>query len=421
MFAFNKNNINNSKLYDDLLISKDSSDEEIKKAYRNLAKEYHPDKNKSLEAEKKFKDISHAYSILSDKKKKELYDKFGDDGNSQNIDLGSFMNFDNIFDSFLNKKNSSDTEEFSQKSLDINIDLNISLEDIYFGTKINHNYQKNIKCQSCQGLCTPSKNNIIQCDQCNGLGSITKMNNLLPGMLAQTQVICPSCSGKGRQIKFGCLCQQCHGKGEINTTTCQPIIIDKGTNNSHKIVIEKGGHQNKNNQIGNLIVNILIKKNGIFERKGNHLILNKDISLVKALTDNILNFKHIDNKTYSFNNREIIQPNKIIVIKNFGLPILNTTKYGDLLIKYNVIFPDYLSKERKHYLSKVLPIDKDSNRKESNEELIESIIHLDKNQNTELLKALNEDENEKKKTNKKMDFPHEQFSSFESPGECYTM
>lgn len=419
MFSFNKNNINNTKLYDDLLITKDSTDDEIKKAYRNLAKEYHPDKNKSLEAEKKFKDISHAYSILSDKKKKELYDRFGDDGNNQNIDLGSFMNFDNIFDSFLNKKNPTDTNQFSQKSLDINIELNISLEDVYFGNKINHNYQKNIKCQNCQGLGTPNKNNIIQCDQCNGIGSISKTNSLLPGMLAQTQVICPSCSGKGTQIKFGCSCQYCHGKGEINTTACQPIVIEKGTNNSHKIVIEKGGHQNKNNQVGDLIVNISIIKNKYFEKKGNHLILNKDISLVKALTNNLLHFKHINNKSYSFYNKEIIYPNKIIVIKNFGLPILNTKDYGDLIIKYNVIFPDHLTKDRKHYLTKILPIDKETNIEESNEEKIKNIIHLNNNQNSELLKAL--EVNEKINNKKNMDFPHDQFSSFESPGECYTM
>lgn len=426
MFAFRKNPINNTKLYEDLMLTTDCSEDDIKKAYRNLAKECHPDKNKSPEAEKKFKDISHAYSILSDSKKKSLYDKFGDEGGNQNIDLGQFMNFDNIFDSFLNKSNPTNSPTSSKINLDISINLNITLEDVYWGKVFPYSYSRSLICSHCNGYGTPDIKNIITCDKCQGTGKIIKMNSMFPGMLAQTQIICNDCSGTGKQIKFGHHCQFCQGVGLETVKVNQNIRIDKGLNENHQIILEKGGNQDlKSKEIGDLSVKIIVDKHDLFDRKGNHLVIYQDVSLARALTNQNIYFKHLDQKSYHFLNEEIIYPNKIVVIKGFGFPILNTAQYGDLLIKFNVIFPEKLSDQRKYYLNKILPLDKPISGVKSSKS-IENIVNLDSQQNSQLIEALNTDQLSDQKTSDKnnrsnFNFPHDQFATFDSPGECHTM
>lgn len=415
MFSFIKNKSDNNKFYDLLSINKNSTEVEIKKAYRNLAREYHPDRNKEQGAEKKFKEISHAYSILSDKNKKSLYDKYGEEGVDNNIDLNEFVNFDNIFDSFLNKQENV-SKNSSSINLDININLKISLLDVYQGKELYYKYERVLLCENCNGLGTDNPKNIIRCDNCEGSGSIYKVNNLLPGMFTQARVPCKDCFGKGKTIKFGCLCKNCSGNNFIKININQKIIINKGINDSHKIIIDNGGNQNLDKKIGNLIATITVDENEIFKRKGNHLILEKEILLSQALTNSFIDFNFLDNKTYKFENKEIIYPNRLIVIREFGLPIYNTNNFGDLIIKFNIKFPDSLTDQRKYYLGKILPKEISINNKYQE---ITNSINLSKDQNTNLYKTLYEEKTNSSQKNNS--FPHEQFEQFDHPGECRTM
>jgi DnaJ-related protein SCJ1 len=385
--------------------------EEIKKSYKQLAKKYHPDKNinniNNKEEEQKIKDkffeITTAYNILSDQSKRNNYDLFGGDlYNNNNISCDNIninTNFNYIFDTLLKKKNN--TNSFIKKK-DINIfyNINCDLIDVLNGKNININIEKNILCLSCNGLKTNNKNNIIICLNCNGKGNLFTLNQILPGLATHQSKICEECDGEGKTIKFGCLCIECYGKGfqkQINETT---LYIPKGISQDQILVYKNKGHQNEEGVFGDLEIKINIIENELFKKKGNHLIYNYKIDLITAITNNNLQFKYFDGNYYSFFNKEIIHPNKIIIIKGLGLPFENN-KRGDLLLKFDVIFPSIIEDERKMYLKKLFPPLTENNPTTSNSLNIKNLVYnINKEQNEKLIEELLKDSNKDYKINK---------------------
>ena len=337
--------------YDLLGVNKNSTEEEIKKAYKKLAMKHHPDRNPKNreEAEKKFKDISHAYNILTDKQKKHIYDQFGEEGlqgaNNMPNNFNPFSMFEEMFGDNMggsggfhfnmggmNQKRQNNTTEVKR--------LKVSLNDLYNGKKMNFNITRNIL--------KPEKKHLIKtCDACNGSGVEIRIQQFGP-MIQQVQANCSKCGGQGKIIPDGCL-DSVKEKFSIN--------IEKGMCNDEQIILKKKGSFNINTMDYNDLVFVIIEEeHKIFKRIENNLMFGLDINLIDALTGFNFSFSHLDNSEFIISSDDIIVNEQIKVIKNKGMPYNNHSDvFGDLIIKFNVVFPDKINTEDYEALKNILP------------------------------------------------------------------
>ena len=362
---FNKSNNTDTKLYDILNVSKDATDSEIKKSYRKLALKYHPDRNQDNkeECEAKFKEISAAYDVLSDKQKKEKYDKFGMDAvNSGGPDINPFDLFSNIFNGESNNFNGGSNifeggmfNMFNQSKTRAKNrieKIKVSLEDIYNEKKIKINYKKRIVCDSCNGSGGMYKSSILICNACEGKGRITKIVQIGPGMISQTNQTCYKCNGKGKTIKPNELCKKCNGNKIITETNQITVELNKSITDNSKIVVREGGdYCIESKSYGDLVFEVEIKKHKLFRRDKNNLHYTKKLLLTEALCGTQFVLNHLDNRSLLVKLDNVIKPGFKQKIIGEGMTIDN-----DLILEFEIIFPNKISNERKKYIKKLLPI-----------------------------------------------------------------
>lgn len=426
--------------YDILGIERNSTESEIKKSYRKLAMKWHPDKNpkNKEEAEKKFKEISKAYNILGNTSKRSAYDKFGI---SEDIPLnnGSFPfpdnfefpfpeNFDFPFKNSFNfsppNSNRSNTknEENISKIIDIKDKLNINLVDAYLGSCIEYRYNRNIRCKVCNGDGVENSksekdiNNLyIKCNVCDGLGYKIQIKPNIFGMVDQLKINCNICHTSGKIIKPGYECSNCNGECCYKVINKIKINIEKGVQENDKIILKKKGHFSSiYKKDGDLILHVKVNKNNEFKRIGNHLFLKKKIDLRDALIGLKCTIEHMDLHKIKIDIDSIIEPGSSYVIRNEGMPIYKTEKKGDLIINFEINFPEKLSENRKKYLGKILP----GNDKVCEGEDVD-IIGLTRDQNIKLLSMLNNKSNIKNTDEKDRESNKE--DNYEKNMECKMM
>ena len=351
-----------TKLYDLLGLSKTASESELKKAYRKLAMKYHPDKandSNREENEKKFKEISNAYDTLKDPEKRKLYDQFGEEGLKGMGGGGGnpFDIFENFFGGgmggpfgFSNRGSRSRRRRGQDRVEEIEIDL----EDLYNNVVKNIEIKQRVLCLDCNGTGAFNKECIKICSSCDGKGRIMRIINLGPGMIQQSMSDCPSCGGKGKTITRKCM--KCDGKKLIIKTKKISIPIENGLKDGEKVVLPELGHHYPDCQEqGDLIIIIKISKHNTFKRNNDDLIIEKNILLSEALCGFKLVISHLDGRQIILKYDDIIKPGHDYVVRNEGLKINNTHR-GDLIINFNIIFPESLDSDRKKYLMRILPI-----------------------------------------------------------------
>ena len=353
---FSSGKIDNEKLYNYLGVSKTATDSEIKKAYRKLAMKYHPDKcGGDKDKEAKFKNITNAYDVLKDSDKRNNYDRFGEEGVKG---MGGGDPFD-VFSSFFGGGGSpfgGGGNPFSRKkrASDRIEEINIDLEDIYNNITKRLDIKQKVSCLDCSGTGAKDKKDIIICQKCNGKGKVMRIVQVGPGMISQSMSHCENCNGLGKIIKEKC--SKCIGKRIILKTKTINLPIHKGIKQGEKIRIPDLAHQDPDcDDIGDLILVVNIIKHDRFERKGNNLILEKDILLSEALCGVKFVISHLDGREILFKTDEIIHPKQEYYVKDEGLSIDDFNR-GDIIINFNIIFPDSLDNERKLYLNKILPV-----------------------------------------------------------------
>ena len=364
-------NSNDTKLYDLLEVSKNSSDEEIKKAYRKLALKWHPDRNPNSkeEAETKFKEISKAYEILSDKEKRDMYDKFGLDHLEKMGNMGGgggtpFDIFENIFGGMGGMPGGMPKgmggmpggmggrgmRETKGKNRVENIE--VSLEDFYNCKKINLNIKRNIKCPKCNGSGAYSEKDIGICSSCDGSGMMLKIQHMGP-IITQSRSVCNECMGKGKKIFRKCV--ECNGNKITTIKELIKIQMDSDMKSgSSKIFV---GYANYNPDVdnqGDLIINIHQREHDIFKRNGFNLHMKYDILLSDALCGGKVPIIHLDGRKLFVELSHIISPNSKIIVKDEGM-----YGKGDLIIEFDIIMPINLSMDHKKYLRKLLPNNKE--------------------------------------------------------------
>ncbi|AWG42889.1 molecular chaperone DnaJ [Candidatus Borreliella tachyglossi] len=336
--------------YEILGLSKGASKDEIKKAYRKIAIKYHPDKNQgNKESEALFKEATEAYEVLGDDNRRAQYDRFGhtafEGGGSGFGGFSSgfsgfsdiFEDFGDIFDSFFTGGRDQERGRQNTKGKDITYQIEISLEDAYFGYKNVINITKEKLCQSCFGKKSEKGTSPSICNMCNGSGRVMQ-----GGGFFRVTTTCPKCHGDGKIISNPC--KSCKGQGSFKNQEAIELNIPAGIDDSQQIKMRgKGSINPDNQQYGDLYIRVSIKPHRIFKRNGKDLYATLPISFTQAALGKEINIKTIAEKKVAIKIPKGTENNEQIIIKNAGMPILQTEKFGNLILTIKIKTPKNLS------------------------------------------------------------------------------
>ena len=336
--------------YDVLGVTKSSSKDEIKKAYRKLALKYHPDKTKGDKAsEDKFKEASEAYHILSDDKRKTNYDQFGHaafEGAGGGQGFGGFdtSSFSDIFEDFFGDFGGGTSRRSSNRGNDLRYDVTINLEEAYEGKEKNIKYTTYKRCLDCSGSGAAKGSTPISCNYCGGKGKVRTNQGFFT-----IQQTCPQCSGYGEKI--GAPCSHCNGNGKIQSNENVTVKIPKGVDDGTRIRLSgKGEAGAKGGSSGDLYLFISIDNHNIFKRSEENLYYELPITFSDAALGSTVEVPSIDGGRSKIKIPPGTQHGKQFRLKNKGMPFLKRSTYGDLYIRIITEVPISLSRRQKELL-----------------------------------------------------------------------
>ena len=353
--------------YEVLGVDRNASDEDLKKAFRKLAKKYHPDANpdNKEEAEKKFKEVNEAYEVLSDKQKRQMYDQFGFnapgaggqgggyysygsgfDGFGGFSDFGDFSDLGDIFSSFFGGGSSRTRSSNSiRRGNDLKASIDITFEEAYKGTEKEISINRNEVCASCKGSGAKSGTGAEKCSACNGSGKIRQVVTTPFGQM-QTQKTCSTCNGTGKVIKEPC--PECKGKGRIKKIVKIKVKIPEGIDDGQTIVLKGEGESGYNGgPSGDLYIVIHLKKHSIYTRKAEHVLCDIPITFTNAALGTELKIPMVDGSIEKYKIPEGTQTGTKFTIKNKGFKSVNGNWRGDFVFTVIVQTPKKLTHEQR--------------------------------------------------------------------------
>lgn len=339
-------------LYKVLGVKRDASANEIKRKYRQLSKKYHPDKNQSAEAKEKYIKINQAYEVLSDNKKRRLYDRGGMDlvnRQSQMQEGGGGNPFEDIFSFF-----GGGHRRRENRDEDVKIKIRVSLKDLYMGKEFEFIYTRNVICPHCRGSGGENPDDVTTCDRCNGQGVVIERKQLGPGFFQQFQSKCPKCGGKGKMVKS--TCHVCHGDKITKGMEELTLFIEKGMTNGMEIPFEDFGEERADKEPGNLVFVVQETKDSRFVRDGNNLRTEIEISLKEALLGFSKELIHLDGHKVLVERHKVSQPGDTIKVKGEGMPIHQKSETGDLYVTLNIKLPTNLTEEQNEKMKKLFSL-----------------------------------------------------------------
>ena len=351
---------NKRDYYEVLGVNKSAGEDEIKKAYRSLAKKYHPDMNPGdKEAEVKFKEVNEAYAVLSDSEKRSKYDRFGHDAFDPTAGGGGYggfsgfsgadFDFGDIFSSFFGGGTSTRSRANAPvEGDDIAARVSVSFEEAAFGCKKEVNFARIENCPDCHGSGAEHEGDIEKCPECNGLGRINVRQQTMLGYM-QTQRTCQRCAGRGKIIKSPC--KNCNGKGRIRINKKLEVNIPSGIDDRQNIILRNQGSAGLNGgPNGDLIIEVRVKEDKIFERDGNNIYCEVPISFTEATLGAEIDIPVLGGGVEKFKIPEGTQSGSDFTLKNKGIPDINTKRRGDLIFKVAVETPKNLNSKQKELL-----------------------------------------------------------------------
>lgn len=353
--------------YNTLGVGKGTSKEEIKRAYRRLAHQYHPDKKDG--DEKKFKEINEAYQVLSNDQKRAQYDQFGSvftqggfEGGFGGVNFedlfrgsGGFSGFRNtefdlgdIFGDIFNQRGTK-ARHYKTKAQDISIDLELTLEDIYKGLKKDIKLRKTVSCHKCKGIGGEPNSSMKECSACGGNGEIHQAQRTFFGSFSRV-IICSNCQGEGEIPEK--TCSKCRGKGVISDIETITVSIPFGIDDGQIIKLEGQGEAGRKGELaGDLYIRIYLKKHKSFIKKGDDVYYELSISFTQATLGDKIEIPTLEGKV-KLKIPIGIESGKLIRIRNKGMPKISGGR-GDQFVKLQIKTPKKLSQKVKGLLRKL--------------------------------------------------------------------
>lgn len=383
--------------YELLGLNKSSSEDEVKKAYKKLAKQYHPDVNKTPEAERMFKDISEANEVLSDQNKRARYDKYGHAGVDPQASggfgggfdgfSGGFGDISDIFEAFMGGgSRKSSRQNGPQKGSDLRKDIELDFKEAIFGVEKDISITHLENCDSCKGNGAEKGTKIINCATCGGVGQVQQTQRSFFGSFSSITT-CPKCNGEGKFPEKPCT--PCNGRGRLTKDKKVKVKIPSGIYSGAKIRMPNEGDMGtRGGGAGDLYIFIHVKDdaNNVFERRDNDIYVEAQLPYYLVALGGEAKVPTLDGET------KIEIPTgtptgKVFTVKGEGVPLLGTDgrKRGDLHIIVNISVPQKLSEQEKKLLQELAELNKDNDKhkvKEHNEGIIGAIksffVHEDK-------------------------------------------
>ena len=363
--------------YEVLGVSKTATDEEIKKAYRKLAKKWHPDANpdNKKEAEEKFKEVSEAYETLSNEQKRKMYDQFGPDGPqgfggfngggsgnyytySSGFDgFDGFGDFGDIFSSIFGGgagfggRTTSRTKNGPRKGRDLKYNLDVTFEEAYKGVKKETTIMREEDCPTCHGSKAKPGSKVTTCKTCNGTGTVRQTVSTILGQM-QTTKTCPTCGGEGKIVEEKCT--ECKGKGKIRKAVKISVNIPEGIQDGQAVVLRGEGEPGINGgPKGDLYIVVTVRRHKVFTRQGENVYCEVPITYTQATLGADLKIPMVDGTTESYRIPEGTQSGTKFSIRSKGFKAVSGSYRGDLIFTVTVQIPKRLTAEQRELLTKL--------------------------------------------------------------------
>ena len=338
--------------YEILEVPKNASGDDLKAAFRRLARQYHPDVNKEADAEERFKEINEAYAVLSDPEQRAAYDRFGHagvrgPGGAPNINV-DFNDFADIFGDLFGfggfGRSSRRSRNAPRRGADLQYRLDLSFEDAVFGVEKEIEVTRDEVCATCSGSGAEPGTTPVRCTTCNGAGEVRQVRQTILGSMVQVST-CPACNGAGETIATPC--HTCQGRGQERRTRKKIVAIPAGVDTGTQIRLAGEGQPGVNGgPNGNLYIAIQVKAHKYFRRRETDVLLDLDINVAQAALGAEVEIPTVDGPA-KLKIPAGTQPGKVLRLRGKGVPHLRGNGRGDQLVIVNVDIPARLNNDQR--------------------------------------------------------------------------
>ena len=342
--------------YEILGVERGASNEDVKKAFRRLAMQYHPDRNKDDGAEQKFKEVGEAYEVLSDPEKRAAYDRFGHAG-LQGFDVGrgfegfDFGGFGDIFDAFFGGSHGRRAAQEAQRGSDRRVDISLSFEEAAFGVEREIEVERMERCGRCAGKRSEPGSTPARCSTCEGSGQVRRVSKNFFGQFVNIAT-CPQCRGEGQTITDPC--KECRGAGRLRSTQTLSVKIPAGVSDGSRMRLSGEGDTGLNGGgPGHLYVYINVAEHEVFTRDGEDLIYDLEMNPAQAALGYVAQIPALEGEPEALRIPAGTQSGQVFVLKGKGVPRLQERGRGDLLVRAVVLVPGDLTDEQRELMHKL--------------------------------------------------------------------
>jgi len=339
--------------YEILGVPRNASIEDIKAAFRKLARQYHPDVSKESDAEEKFKEINEAYGVLSDPEKRARYDQYGHAGLGEMGGMPDFatMDFSDIFEQFFGiNMGGGGRSRRPRRGRDLQIQVDLAFDEAVFGVEKEIEITRNETCSTCHGSGAEPGSGPQRCPTCGGRGEVRQVRQTIFGSMMQTST-CPACNGRGEVIANPC--HTCRGSGLEHKKVRKVVPIPAGVDTGTQIRLAGEGEPGTyGGPQGNLYIVVGVKSHQFFKRRENNILLNLDINIAQAVLGAEVEVPTVDGRE-KLKIPAGTQPGKVFTLKARGVPHLRKSGRGDQLVIINVDVPTKLTKEQRELFEKL--------------------------------------------------------------------
>jgi len=344
--------------YETLGVPKGASPDEIKSAFRRLARQYHPDVSQEPDAEERFKEINEAYAVLSDDEKRAAYDRYGHAGlngfggapDFSNLDIEDILNMFGFGMGFDFGRRSRRSANSPRRGADLQYNLTLEFEEAVFGVEKEVEFARDETCERCNGSKAEPGTSAVRCSTCNGQGEVRQSRQTLFGSMVQV-VTCPACSGGGQIVETPC--KQCSGRGIERKNRKKTVQVPAGVDTGTRIRLSAEGQPGMNGgPPGDLYLSLRVQPHKFFKRRENDILLNLDINIAQATLGADVEVPTVDGPAIL----EIpsgTQPGKVLRMRSKGVPYLRSDRRGDQLVIINTEIPKRLTAEQRELMEKM--------------------------------------------------------------------